>query len=70
MKKFFSSRRGDIEQVSTSLPSQRRKRSLFTPDFFKFLLGFSIIILFAFLVLASLEKAGLAAEASLWYPLA
>jgi hypothetical protein len=28
-------------------------RKIFTPDFFKFLLGFSIIILFAFLVLAS-----------------
>lgn len=29
-------------------------RKIFTPDFFKFLLGFSIIILFAFIVLISI----------------
>ena len=45
-------------------------KKLFTPDFFKFLLGFSIIVLFAFLVLAIIEGGNpVAPEASLWYPL-
>jgi len=50
-KALLTTKRSEGKEISFSFPSERREKSLFTPTFFKFLLGFSAMILVGFAVI-------------------
>lgn len=52
MKKIFSILRGKPKGHPSSVPRGRDRQLWFTNDFFKFLLGFSLLILVSFGILA------------------
>ncbi len=51
MKKLFTSQRSEGKGNRFPFPSERRGQSPFTQDFFKFLLGFSLIIIASFAII-------------------
>jgi len=52
MRKFFTAKQSQGKETFVSFPSGHREKSLFTPAFFKFLFGFSAMILAAFLIIS------------------
>ncbi len=57
MKKLFTAKRREEKESPLSFLNEHRQQTLFTPGFFKFLLGFSLIILLSFIILAFAEHA-------------